>query len=93
MEEGDWSEDEYVGLLEQERRRYAWVLHRYVGKTPAEAEADALDFYQYEPPDTPSRGLVFHDHAWHWALLGLPGFYWQTHPELASPCDEYFDIE
>ncbi|WP_067478244.1 hypothetical protein [Nocardia amamiensis] len=91
--EDPWSEEEYVELLEQERRRYAWVLQRYLGKTPAEAEADALKFYVYEKPGTEYRGIVFHDEAWHWAMLGLSNRYWTTHPELASPCDEYFDVE
>ncbi|WP_328389246.1 hypothetical protein [Nocardia sp. NBC_00416] len=88
--EGVRSEDEYVETLQLERRRFAWVQERYLGKTPAEAAAAALDFYKYEPPGTPYRDLVFHDHAWHWAL---PGYYWKTHPELARPCEAYFDVE
>ncbi|MFD6392617.1 hypothetical protein [Nocardia sp. NPDC060259] len=90
----EWrNEDEYVATLEAERRRFAWVLQRYGGKARAEADADAMAFYYYEEPDTPCRGLVFHDEAWHWAMVGLHGSYWQTHPELVSPSAEYDEIE
>ncbi|WP_431949943.1 hypothetical protein [Nocardia lijiangensis] len=88
-----WSEDEYVETLELERRRFAWVVQRYGGKTPAEAEAEAVEFYCYQGPGTPCRGLVFHDDAWHWAMLGIHGLYWNTRPELARPSDEYYDVE
>ncbi|MEV0333919.1 hypothetical protein [Nocardia sp. NPDC050717] len=89
-----WDEDKYVETLEGERRRFAWVMQRYGGKTPAEAEAEAVEFYYYEEPDTPCRGLVFHDEAWHWAMLGIhKGEYWHAHPELEQPCAEYDDIE
>ncbi|GAA5068016.1 hypothetical protein [Nocardia callitridis] len=94
MGAGELSEDEYLETLGKERRRYAWVLERYLGKTAAAAHAEALRFYEYEPPDVANRGLVFHNDAWHWALLGLPGgSYWQTHPEWERPGDEYFDVE
>ncbi|MEV0856933.1 hypothetical protein [Nocardia fluminea] len=89
-----WDEDNYVETLEAERRRHAWVLQKYGGKTPAEAEAETVEFYRYEEPDTPCRGLVFHDESWHWAMLGIHGdYYWRTHPHLAQPCAEYYGIE
>ncbi|WP_406673847.1 hypothetical protein WBK31_35620 [Nonomuraea sp. N2-4H] len=41
-------------------------------------------------PGEPYRGLVFHDEAWHWAMLGIYGErYWVAHPELADPPPEY----
>ncbi|MFG1697449.1 hypothetical protein [Nonomuraea sp. NPDC049309] len=85
-----FSEEEYVACLEGERRRYAWVMRRYGGLGEAEAEAAAREFYAYEPAGEPYRGLVFHDEAWHWAMLGIYGErYWVSHPELADPPPEY----
>jgi hypothetical protein len=86
----DWTEDEYVGYLEAERRRFAWVMQWYGGLPPAEAEAAALERYPYEVSVTPFRGLIFHDHSWHWAMLAIHGDrYWAEHPELADPSTEY----
>ncbi|WP_020665028.1 hypothetical protein [Amycolatopsis benzoatilytica] len=83
-------ETEYVEYLEGERRRFAWVMRHYGGKSAKEAEAAALDAYPYEAADNPYRGLVFHDEAWHWAMLQIhPGYYWIDHPELARPPEEY----
>lgn len=85
-----FSEAEYVEYLRDERVTYAWVMQHYGGRTPVEARVGALEFYGYEPPDTPFRGLVFHDLSWHWAMLGIHGGdYWNTHPELADPPAEY----
>ncbi|WP_336083405.1 hypothetical protein [Nocardia sp. SSK8] len=88
-----WDEDEYIESLTGERRRYAWVLERFGGVAPAEAEAQAVDFYRYEEPGEACRGLIFHDEAWHWAMLRLYGSYWLTHSELAEPSDEYRAID
>ncbi|MFB4316980.1 hypothetical protein [Actinomadura sp. 21ATH] len=89
-----WSEEEYVACLRGERRRYAWVMRRYGGLTAGEAEAAALDMYPYEPDGAPSRGLVFHDEAWHWAMLTIhKGLYWVAHPELADPPEEYTALD
>ena len=87
---GIWSEDEYVAYLAGERRRFAWVMRRYGGLTAAQADAAALERDPYEAGDVPYRGLVFHDQAWHWAMLKIhQDRYWLTHPELASPPAEY----
>lgn len=89
-----WTEEEYVAYLAGERRRFAWVMHGYGSLTTAEADASALDLYPYEPPEAPFRGLVFHDEAWHWAMLKIHGQdYPRTHPELASPPAEYTVLE
>jgi hypothetical protein len=86
----DWTEDEYVDYLRAERSRFAWVVQRYGGFTPAHAEAAALERYPYEASDTPFRGLIFHDHSWHWAMLAIHGdLYWAEHPELVDPSTEY----
>ncbi|WP_084774556.1 hypothetical protein [Nonomuraea candida] len=85
-----WSEEEYVTYLRGERRRFAWVMRRYGGLSPSEAEAAALNRYPYEPSDEAYRGLIFHDEAWHWAMLELYGdSYWIDRPELTHPSPEY----
>jgi hypothetical protein len=86
----DWGEREYVDYLHGQRRRFAWVMQRYGGFTAAEAEAAALEQYPYEASDAPYRWLVFHDRAWHWAMLRTyQDLYWVEHPELAQPSAEY----
>lgn len=85
-----WSEDEYVASLRGERHRYAWVMRRYGGLTPARARAAAAERYPYESREEPHRGLLFHDEAWHWAMLALHGDrYAREHPELIEPPAEY----
>ncbi|NUR29941.1 MAG: hypothetical protein HOV83_29505 [Catenulispora sp.] len=82
-------EDEYLAYLEGERSRYAWVLRTYGDASPAEAQAAAEQFYEYEPAG-PYRGLVFHNEAWHWAMLGIKGHGYVTHyPELVDPPADY----
>lgn len=88
------NEEEYLAYLRSERRRYAWVMRRHGGLTLPESWAAALDAYTYEPRDEPYRGLVFHDEAWHWAMLTLHGSsYTVEHPELADPPDEYTALD
>lgn len=90
----EWAEEEYRACLEGERRAYAWVMRTYGGRSEEDARVAALEWYPYEPPGTPYRGLVFHDEAWHWAMLELKGqYYWAHHPELAAPPAEYRAIE
>jgi hypothetical protein len=85
-----WPEEECVEYLADERRRFAWVMRRYGGMTPAQADAAALERYPYEPPDAPFRDLIFHDESWHWAMLKIHGQdYPRTHPELVHPPAEY----
>lgn len=89
----DWSEDEeeeYLRYLEGERRAFAWVLRTYGTLDPHRARDESLKRYPYQPPDAPFRGLIFHDEAWHWAMLHLQGEgYWRTRPDLAHPPQEY----
>ncbi|MFI7349351.1 hypothetical protein ACIBSR_24265 [Streptomyces sp. NPDC049936] len=85
-----WSEAEYLGYLQAERRGYAWVMQHHGGLTSAESEEAALEQYPYEPEDAPYRGLVFHDEAWHWAMVAIHGYrYAMEHPELAHPSPDY----
>jgi len=84
------NEKEYIKYLASERHMYAWCLVRYGGMSNAEAESEALDRYPYESPDTDYRGIIFHDEAWHWAMLRLFGEgYWLPHPELVCQSREY----
>ncbi|MGC4760353.1 hypothetical protein [Micromonospora trifolii] len=86
----DWSEDEYLQYLHDERRRFAWVMQRYGGLSATQAETAAVRHYAFEASDAPYRGLVFHDDAWHWAMLEIYGEgYWIQHPDLAEPQAEY----
>jgi len=90
----NWTEDGYVAYLNGERRRYAWVMRQYGGLTQTEADAAALAHYPYEPSDAPLRGLVFHDHAWHWAMLKIyKDLYWVKHPDLARPPAAYQTLD
>lgn len=86
-------EAEYVENLAAERARYAWVMRTYGGVSAAEAEASAERCYPHEPTG-PYRGLVFHDDAWHWAMLQLKGEgYWTRFPELTHPPQAYHALD
>ena len=68
-------------------------MRRYGGMALDESWAAALHCYPYEPSDEPYRALVFHDEAWHWAMLRLHGErYPVEHPELLQPPDEYLGL-
>ncbi|AZS88779.1 hypothetical protein ACIQKE_19050 [Streptomyces griseoviridis] len=89
-----WNEADYLDCLVSERRCYAWVMRHHGGLTPEEARKAALECYPYEPAETPFRGLVFHDLAWHWAMVAIHGFrYGAEHPELADPSADYRALE
>lgn len=69
---------------------FAWCFEQLGGRSVSEARKAALDFYPFEPSDDPYRGLVFHDEAWHWAMIRIVGeCYWQSRPELANPSEAY----
>lgn len=79
--DSQWTEEEYVEHLQVERRLFEWTLVRYGNYTLADAQQEAEAFYYYEPPTDKYRGLVFHEEAWHWAMLKIHGDnYWITHP-------------
>ena len=88
-----WDEEEYCRYLNAERRGYAWVLSESGGLTPGAARAAALTQYPYERADQAQRGQVFHDEAWHRAMLRLHGeLYWRTRPELLHPPVDYESV-
>ena len=86
-----WDEKEYAEYLDHERHLFAWCLVVYGGISQPVARSQAEEFYRYESATTePLRGLVFHDEAWHWAMLKIFGEqYWQARPELESPSADY----
>jgi len=87
-----WQENEqaYAAYLQQERSLFAWCLRTLGGKSPADALQAAEALYTYEPSTDPHRGLVFHDEAWHWAMLQIMGpQYWVNRPELKEPSAAY----
>lgn len=88
--EVNWTEQEYLDYLESERHMYAWCLVAYAGLLPSDAREAAQSFYPYEPAGKHLRGLVFHDHAWHWAMLRIVGeSYWVKRPDLLEWSAEY----
>ncbi|MFG2379360.1 hypothetical protein [Streptomyces avermitilis] len=89
-----WSEVEYLQCLESERRGFAWVMRWHGQLTATEAWEAAVAHYPYEPGDAPYRGLVFHDEAWHWAMLALHGDrYPVERPGLVEPSAECLALE
>ena len=94
LETEDSGEIEYLEDLRAERSRYAWVLRTYGSIAAAQADQAAERRYPYEPPDAPYRGLIFHDEAWHWAMLELEGQdYAVRRPELVDPPEAYCALD
>lgn len=84
------SEIEYKLQLEEQRHMYAWCLYNIGGYSLNEAKIKASEFYKYEPASEQHRGLIFHDDAWHWAMLFLKGEqYWIENPEFKNESLEY----
>jgi hypothetical protein len=93
MENSDFTESEYSDLLEEERYMFAWTLRVYGGYSAESAMRFAHDFYPYEEPGD-LRGIVFHDEAWHWAMMKIFGdFYWISYPEFDRPPSDYRDAQ
>ncbi|WP_432174294.1 hypothetical protein [Streptomyces sp. Tue6028] len=85
-----WDDGGYDECLRAEREAYAWVMRSHGRMTRSQAGEAALRRYPYEPAGTPCRGLMFHDEAWHWAMLDLEGpQYWVNRPDLLDPPEEY----
>ena len=86
-------ETEYAATLLAERHMYAWTLQRYGQLTALAAQEKANAFYAYTAADVPLRELVFHDQAWHWAMLALFGErYWQQYPAF-EPVSQAYEAE
>jgi hypothetical protein len=91
--DSDWNsyaEEEYLKYLNDERKLYAWVLKNYGNFDADTARTEANEFYNFEERGTSHRGLVFHDLAWHWAMLKIHGEqYWLNEPGLETPSEDY----
>ena len=87
----DWwpDEAEYRRYLGIERRLFALALCDYGGMSPEQAEGEALARYPYEPPDTPYRGMIFHDLPWDCAMRRLYG---NTHSMSLTEMPEAFRL-
>ena len=84
------TEEEYISSLKQQSHMYEWCLKNIGGLTTSEAKLEAEKLYTYVPPSEKYRWLVFHDDAWHWAMLKINGEqYWTSFPELAHASPEY----
>lgn len=91
IEDGDFAfgEDEYRAYLINEREAYVWTLVNYGGYSQNDAEKMAMDFYR----DDPGNELIFHDSAWHWAMLKIFGNnYWDSLPDLLDPPTAYLEL-
>lgn len=83
-------EQQYLQQLEHERYMFSWCFMTYVAMPEDIAKAKAAAFYPYQAPDEPHRELVFHDEAWHWAMLEIVGKqYWLSKPEYQTPSAQY----
>ena len=86
----EFSDEEYRDHLLAERRGYAWALVNYGNFSQEIAEQMAIDFYRLEPRNE----LVFHDQAWHWAMLKIFGpQYWINCPDLLTPPAGYIALQ
>ena len=66
------------------------VLGVVVIVSVASRREDRLFSLTGEAPDAVCRGFVFHDEAWHWAMLALHGnMYWHARPDLVWVPQEY----
>jgi hypothetical protein len=87
-----WPEEEYLRYLAGERHLFAWTLEKYDGFAAPVAKQRAFEFYPQKPPTDRYRCLVFHDLAWHWAMLQVFGEqYWIARPDLEQPGPEYLE--
>jgi len=84
------TEEEYLSSLNEQRHMYEWCMKNVGGLSIIEVKLEADKLYYYEPPEEEHRWLVFHEDAWHWAMLKLNGEqYWVSNPELKSETKEY----
>src|SRR5262245_42480913 len=81
---------QYRKHLAHERFMYAWCL-KTMGQMEAPQARDlARKRYPFEECSNELRELVFHDEAWHWAMLQLFGDgYWRGRPDLTRPSVDY----
>ncbi|MDO5106560.1 hypothetical protein [Capnocytophaga sp.] len=88
------TETEYAQSLDELRYLFAWVLIRYGKFSPEKARIETLTKFPYESDNQPFRDLIFHEEAWHWAMLFLHGEgYWEAFPQYVQIPDDYRKTE
>jgi hypothetical protein len=84
------TEEKYLVLLKHQRHMYKWCLQNIGNLPEGDARKEAETFYKYEPVEEKHRWIVFHEDAWHWAMLKLKGEnWWLDFPELKEANTEY----
>ena len=84
------SEDEYLAQLNQQKHMYYWCLINVGSFSLNKAKNEAEKLYKYEHQTEGYRWLIFHDDAWHWAMLKIHGEqYWLKDPNLENESKEY----
>ena len=84
------TEEDYLNQLQQQRHMFEWCLLN-IGAYSRDEIASASDrLFSYKPESDEYRWLVFHEDAWHWAMLEIKGEgYWRRFPSLIDPSAEY----
>jgi hypothetical protein len=83
-------EADYRQRLHVERHMYAWTLVHTAGVEEAGAATRAEERYKLLPASDRYREMIFHDEAWHIAMLDLHGnCYWHREPGLEKSPEAY----
>ena len=83
-------EEEYLKQLKQQRHMFEWCLLNIGTFSQEKIESASNRLFSYKPESDRYRWLVFHDDAWHWAMLEIKGEgYWRTYPNLERASIEY----
>ncbi|MCL6416272.1 hypothetical protein MIB92_11465 [Aestuariirhabdus sp. Z084] len=83
-------EEEYLSQLKQQRHMFEWCLLNIGVYSQDEIESASKRLFSYKPESDEYRWLVFHDDAWHWAMLEIKGEgYWREYPNLKDESLEY----
>ena len=89
-----FTEEQYALALDNIRYLFAWTLVRYGDFSHKKAKEEAMKQFPYQSENEDYRELVFHEEAWHWAMLFLYGEnYWDNFPQYISFSDEYLTVE
>ncbi len=82
----------YSEQIRIEKHMYKWCLIKYGSLNHELADKQANDFYNFESEDNEYKYIVFHEEAWHWAMIKIHGEnYWIVDPSLKSIPSEYKD--
>lgn len=83
-------EEEYLNQLKQQRHMFEWCLLNVGEYSRDKIKSVSNRLFSYKPESDEYRWLVFHEDAWHWAMLEIKGEgYWCKYPNLKDPSLEY----